>query len=71
MHRVMQHRASGMFLARNGLLTPYIWEAFEFASLSSAIRECNRHHFARSEFSFRVFEQEPGEDLQMLLPHTR
>jgi len=64
MHRVMQHRISRMFLARNGTLTPYIWEAREFDDLNAAVRECHKHLLAPSDFSFRIFEQEPGEELQ-------
>jgi hypothetical protein len=66
MHRVMQHRISRMFLAKDGTLTPYVWLAHEFADLSTAVRECHRFNLAPSDFSFRVFEQEPGEELQAL-----
>lgn len=66
MHRVMQHRISRMFLGRDGLLTPYLWEAREFNDLNMAVRECHKHRLAPSDFSFRVFEHEPGEELQAL-----
>lgn len=66
MHRVMQHRISRMFLAGNGTLTPYIWQAREFTDLAAAVRECQRFSLAPSDFSFRVFEHEPGEELQVL-----
>jgi hypothetical protein len=55
-----------MFLGQNGALTPYIWEATEFADLSRAVRECKRFRLAPSDFAFRVFEHEPGEELQAL-----
>ena len=66
MHRVMQHRISRMFLAANGALTPYIWEASEFNNLAQAVQECHRHNLAPSDFTFRSFEHEPGEELQIL-----
>ena len=66
MHRVMQHRISRMFLAGNGTLTPYIWQACEFPDLDSAVKECHRFMLAPSDFSFRIFEEEPGEELQAL-----
>lgn len=66
MHRVMQHRISRMFLAANGALSPYVWEAAEFRDLSQAVRECHKHNLAPSDFAFRVFEHEPGEELQTL-----
>jgi hypothetical protein len=66
MHRVMQHRISRMFLAKDGTLTPYVWLAREFADLTAAVRECHRFKLAPSDFSFRVFEQEPGEELEVL-----
>lgn len=66
MHRLMQHRISRMFLAKDGTLTPYIWLAREFSNLSAAVRECHKFNLAPSDFSFRVFEHEPGEELQAL-----
>jgi len=66
MHRIMQHQISRMFLARNGTLTPYVWLACEFDDLAGAVEECQRFHLAPSDFSFRVFEHEPGEELQVL-----
>jgi hypothetical protein len=55
-----------MFLGQNGALTPYIWEACEFPDLSKAVHECERHRLAPSDFAFRIFEPEPGEELQIL-----
>jgi hypothetical protein len=66
MHRVMQHRISRMFLAANGVLTPYVWEASEFNDLADAVQECHRFQLAPSDFTFRAFEHEPGEELQVL-----
>jgi hypothetical protein len=66
MHRVMQHRISRMFLAKDGTLTPYIWLAKQFADLTVAVRECHKFNLAPSDFSFCVFEEEPGEELQAL-----
>jgi hypothetical protein len=66
MHRVMQHLLSRMFLTTSGTLTPYIWEASEFRDLGQAVRECHRHNLAPSDFAFRVFEHEPGEELQAI-----
>ena len=53
-----------MFLAKDGTLTPYIWLAHEFEDLTAAVQECHRLNLAPSDFSFRVFEHEPGEELQ-------
>lgn len=64
MHRLMQHRFSRMFLAKNGTLTPYIWLAREFPDLAAAVRECHKFKLAPSDFSFRVLDSEPGEELQ-------
>lgn len=55
-----------MFLAANGTLSPYVWEASEFRDLDHAVRECHKHQLAPSDFAFRVFEYEPGEELQSL-----
>jgi hypothetical protein len=66
MHRVMQHRISRMFLAANGVLTPYVWEASEFHDLAAAVDECHRYNLAPSDFCYRAFEHEPGEELQVL-----
>jgi hypothetical protein len=70
MHRVMQHRISRIFLAKDGTLTPYVWLAGEFANLGCAVRVCHRFNLAPSDFSFRVFDHEPGEELQALV-HPR
>ena len=64
MHRVMQHRISRMFLAKDGTLTPYVWLAGEFADLAAAVRLCHKFKLAPSDFSFQIFEYEPGEELQ-------
>jgi len=66
MHRVMQHRISRMFLSGSGTLTPYIWLASEFSDLADAVAECRQYGLAPSDFAFRIFEQEPGEELQAL-----
>ena len=55
-----------MFLAQEGTLTPYIWLAAEFDDLAAAVRLCEKFRLAPSDFSFRVFEHEPGEELQVL-----
>lgn len=56
-----------MFLAKDGTLTPYIWLAREFSTLETAVRECKKFNLTPSDFSFRVFDHEPGEELQALL----
>lgn len=66
MHRVLQHRTSRMFLAKDGTLTPYIWTAAEFPNLKAAIRLCNRFALPPSDFSFRVFELESEATRQAL-----
>jgi hypothetical protein len=66
MHRVMQHRISRMFLTGHGTLSPYIWEASQFRDLGEAVGECHRHKLAPSDFAFRIFDHEPGEELQVL-----
>jgi len=66
MHQLMQHRLSGMYLAQNGTLTPYIWAAEQFDDLASAVKACNQYHIAPSDFVFRIFEPEPGEELQRI-----
>lgn len=66
MHRVMQHRISRMFLSEHGTLSPYVWEASQFRDLAEAVSACRRHNLAPSDFAFRIFEQEPGEELQAL-----
>jgi hypothetical protein len=66
MHRVMQHRISRMFLAADGTLTPYVWQAGEFRDLGQAVGACQRYNLAPSDFTFRTFEHEPGEELQVL-----
>lgn len=66
MHRIMQHRISRMFLAADGTLTPYIWQAGQFRDLTQAVGACHRFKLAPSDFAFRTFEHEPGEELQMI-----
>lgn len=57
-----------MFLSMDGTLTPYVWLAAEFVDLAAAVRLCKKHCLAPSDFSFQIFEAEPGEELQALLP---
>ena len=64
MHRLMQHRISGMYLAKSGTLTPYLWAAQEFPDLSAAVRACQKLLLAPSDFVDRIFDVEPGEELQ-------
>jgi hypothetical protein len=66
MHRIMQHRISGMYLAKTGTLTPYLWGAEQFEDLAAAVAVCQKHHMTPSDFVFRIFEPEPGEELQQL-----
>ena len=66
MHRLMQHRLSGMYLAESGTLTPYLWAAVEFEDLAAAVESCKRFCLAPSDFVFRMFDPEPGEELQQL-----
>jgi hypothetical protein len=66
MHQLMQHRISGMYLAKDGTLTPYIWAAEQFEDLAAAVKICKAFKLAPSDFVFRIFEPEPGEELQRL-----
>ena len=55
-----------MFLAKDGTLTPYVWLAKQFGDLAAAVGECHKFNLAPSDFSFCVFEEDPGEELQAL-----
>jgi hypothetical protein len=64
MHRLMQHRISGMYLAKSGTLTPYLWAAQEFVDLAAAVLACQKARLTPSDFVYRIFDAEPGEELQ-------
>jgi hypothetical protein len=53
-----------MYLAKNGTLTPYIWAAQEFLDLRAAVSACEKARLAASDFVYRMFDAEPGEELQ-------
>ena len=53
-----------MYLAKSGTLTPYLWAAQEFPDLSAAVRACQKLLLAPSDFVYRIFDVEPGEELQ-------